>query len=200
MTNSNFEMSTSPGFVIFASGSGTNAEQIIRYFHERKTGTPLAVFCNNPKAGVIERANKLGVPVFLFAKNELSEEGSVISELRRLNPELIVLAGFILQIPPHIIQAFPNRIINLHPALLPKYGGKGMYGEHVHKAVLEAGEKESGMTIHYVTENYDEGGSIFQATTLVMPDDTPYSLQQRIHKLEHEHFPKVVERLLKHRP
>ena len=190
-------MNEVPGFVIFASGSGTNAERIIRYFQEKKTGVPFAVFCNKPDAGVINRAKELGVPVFIFKKSDMEPGGIVQQELTRLKPVIIALAGFLLQVPKYLVQAYAGRIVNLHPALLPKYGGKGMYGEHVHRAVLEAGEKESGMTIHFVTENYDEGGSIFQATTLVMPNDTTQSLQQRIHKLEHEHYPAVIERLLR---
>lgn len=181
--------------VIFASGSGTNAENIIRYFAENKTGTVVAVFTNNSNAKVIERANNLKVPIEIFSKEDLFES-KVLQKINSIRPDLIVLAGFLLKFPENIISEYPNKIINIHPALLPKYGGKGMYGMNVHKAVVENEEKETGITIHYVNENYDEGNIIFQKKVTVLITDTPEILAEKIHELEQQYFPTIVEEVL----
>jgi len=181
--------------VLFASGSGTNAENIIRYFQQKKTAEVVAVFCNNPKAKVIERANNLKVESFLFSKEDLSSE-IVLSKVNVFKPDLIVLAGFLLKFPQNIIAAYPNKIINIHPALLPKFGGKGMYGMNVHRAVLENNESETGITIHYVDEHYDEGDIIFQKNISVTDCSSPEEIAAKVGKLEHEHFPQIIENLL----
>ncbi|MBE0649210.1 MAG: phosphoribosylglycinamide formyltransferase [Bacteroidales bacterium] len=182
--------------VIFASGSGTNAENIIRYFNEKKTASIKCVMTNNPTAGVIERAKNLKVPVVIFDREAIKNPAKLLADLNTLETDFIVLAGFLWKIPEELIHAFPNKIINIHPALLPKYGGKGMYGMHVHEAVIENKEPKSGITIHYINEKYDEGAIIFQAETEVRKSDTPESLAERIHKLEYEYFPQVVEKIL----
>lgn len=154
------------------------------------------VFCNNPNARVIERVEKLQVPVFLFDKKDFYESDRIVSLLKKMQIDLIVLAGFLWLLPEKFIKAFPDKIINIHPALLPKYGGKGFYGTKVHEAVLKSGEKKSGITIHYVNENFDEGKTIAQFVCEVNQSDTPESLAAKIHKLECEHYPKVIEQLL----
>ena len=181
--------------VIFASGSGTNAENIIKYFENKEIGTVVAVFTNNPDAKVIERAKKLHLPTEIFSKAELFES-KVLQKLNAIQPDLIVLAGFLLKLPENIIESYPNKIINIHPALLPKYGGKGMYGMNVHKAIVENKEKETGITIHFVNENYDEGNIIFQKKVTVLITDTPEVVAEKIHELEQENFPIVIEKLL----
>lgn len=178
---------------IFASGSGTNAENIIKHFCNHNTISTTIVFCNKPGAGVIERAKKLNIPVKLFSREDFYSSDKIIVELENLNIDYIILAGFLWLLPEMVIKKFPNRIINIHPALLPKYGGKGMYGMNVHKAVIKNGERESGITIHQVNENYDEGETIFQATCEITPDDTPDSLAEKIHDLEYRHFPTIIE-------
>jgi phosphoribosylglycinamide formyltransferase-1 len=181
--------------VIFASGSGTNAENIIRYFKATKTAIVMAVFTNKADAKVIQRAEKQHVPTQIFSKNDL-EEGKVLREINILQPDLIVLAGFLLKFPESIVTAYPDKIINIHPALLPKYGGKGMYGMHVHQAVVENKESKTGITIHYVNENYDEGNIIFQKEVTVLVSDTPEVVAAKIHELEQDHFPVVIEKLI----
>mgnify|MGYP006143122685 FL=1 len=181
--------------VIFASGSGTNAENIIRHFKATKTASVEAVFTNKADAQVIQRAEKYQVSSKVFTKNDL-ETGKVLQEINTIQPDLIVLAGFLLKFPETIVAAYPDKIINIHPALLPKYGGKGMYGMHVHRAVVENKEKETGITIHYVNENYDEGNIIFQKEVAVLIGDTPEVVAAKIHELEQEHFPVVIEKLL----
>ncbi len=182
--------------VLFASGNGTNAENIIRYFKENKTANILEVLTNNPRAGVIERAKKLDVPVRVFSRKEISSPDELIRHLQEINTDIIVLAGFLWKIPTVLIRQFPEKMINLHPALLPEFGGKGMYGIHVHEAVLAAGKKKSGITIHFVNENYDDGKIIFQAETKVSKTDTPESLAKKIHALEYRYFPEIIEQLL----
>lgn len=182
--------------VVFASGSGTNAENIIKYFKENKLGTVVSVFTNNSKAMVIERAKKYGVPTEVFSKDDLIE-GIVLQNIKIINPDLIVLAGFLLKFPENIIHAYSNKVINIHPALLPKYGGKGMYGMNVHRAVVENKESETGITIHYVNEHYDEGGVIFQKKVTVLGTDTPEVVAEKIHDLEQRYFPEVIGDLLK---
>jgi len=182
--------------VIFASGSGSNAENIFNYFKENKEVTIDLIATNNAQAGVIERAKRLNVAYKVFDKRDLNN-GNWQNWPRLLQANLIVLAGFLLKIPADFIAKFPNKIINIHPALLPKYGGKGMYGDRVHQAVVENKEKESGISIHYVNENYDEGALIFQKLVALDADETAESLAQKIHKLEYKHFPEVIAIILK---
>lgn len=177
---------------ILASGSGTNAQRLITHFQGRTDAEVVLVGCDEPRAGVIQRAWDLQVPCYLFSGPQL-RDGTVLRELQHSQVGLVVLAGFLRLIPATMVQAFPKRIINIHPALLPKYGGKGMYGHHVHAAVIAAGESESGITIHYVNERYDEGEHIAQFRCPVLSDDTRASLEARIHALEHAHYPVVVE-------
>lgn len=182
--------------VIFASGSGSNAENIISFFSEKSQAEVVAVLTNKSAAVVLERCDRLGVPGFYFNKPAFRESDAVLRLLKGLDADLIVLAGFLWKVPTHLIEAFPNKIINIHPALLPKYGGKGMYGDRVHQAVKDNKETETGITIHYVNENYDEGAIIFQAKTKVEASDTPESIAQKVHRLEYEHFPQVIEKVL----
>jgi len=176
---------------IFASGSGSNAENIISYFNKTQTAIVSKVYCNNKNAGVFDRCKRLQVDCVLFSREDFFKTETILSQLKE-SADVIVLAGFLWKIPPNLIEAFPNKIINIHPALLPKYGGKGMYGMHVHNAVKENNESETGITIHFVNENYDEGGIIFQATTQLEPTDSPEDIAQKIHILEYENFPKVI--------
>ncbi|MFY7810464.1 MAG: phosphoribosylglycinamide formyltransferase [Flavobacterium sp.] len=177
--------------VIFASGTGSNAENIIKNF----PNCELSIWTNNPHAKVIEKSHQLNVMSFVFTKKHLSE-GIVMEKIININPDLIVLAGFLLQIPQSFAQFFEHKIINIHPALLPKYGGKGMYGNHVHQAVLQNKEQETGITIHYVNENYDEGDIIFQEKISIENCKSIEEITQKIHELEHLHFPKVIQKLL----
>ena len=181
--------------VVFASGSGSNAENIIKFFKHSKTAKVTAVLCNNAHAKVFERCKKLETKCLHFNKNDFSVSDTVLNILKN-EADFIVLAGFLWRIPQKIVTAFPNKIINIHPALLPKYGGKGMYGIHVHKAVKENNEDETGITIHYVNENYDEGAVIFQAKTKLNSQDTPETIAEKIHLLEQHHFPKVIEEVI----
>jgi phosphoribosylglycinamide formyltransferase-1 len=182
--------------VIFASGSGTNAENLINFFHNREDASVTLVLCNNPRAKVLDRCKRLNVSGLSFNRVAFSESNDVLNILNAAKPDLIVLAGFLWKFPEFIIKGFTNKVINVHPALLPKYGGKGMYGMHVHNAVIKNKETETGITIHYVNENYDEGAIIFQAMCEVSPTDTSENVAAKIHELEMEHFPKVVEKLL----
>ena len=179
--------------VIFASGSGSNAENIFHRLNEKIEIQ--AIFCNNSKAGVIERANRLGIPLVLFDKTDWNSN-TVINKLISFGPDLIVLAGFLWKVPETFVQKFPNKIINIHPSLLPKFGGKGMYGHHVHEAVIAANEHKSGITIHYVNEHYDEGTYIFQAECDLSEAENKETLAQKIHLLEFEYFPSIIENLL----
>ena len=181
---------------ILASGEGTNAERIIRYFAAHPSVRVAVVVTNKAEAGVIRRAKSLGVPVEVLPASNF-REGKVTDVLHRYGTDFIVLAGFLLRIPDDMLDTYPQRIVNIHPSLLPKYGGKGMYGSRVHEAVLAADETESGITIHYINEHYDEGDIILQAKCPVLPDDTPDTLANRVHQLEYEHYPKVIEQLLK---
>lgn len=183
--------------VIFASGSGTNAENLIKFFHNRENASVIQVLTNNPRAKVIERCNNLNVSCLAFNRIALNKTEDVLNILKASNPDLIVLAGFLWKFPENILNAFPNKVINVHPALLPKYGGKGMYGMHVHEAVVAHKETETGISIHYVNEHYDEGAIIFQATCKVNSKDTAEDVSAKIHELEMEHFPKVVDSILK---
>ena len=182
---------------VFASGSGTNAEKIAEYFKGDKDIEVALIVSNKADAYVHERAKKLNIPSFTFAKTEFDEATPVINLLKQHQVDVVVLAGFLLKISQPLIDAFPNKIINIHPALLPKFGGKGMYGSRVHESVIAAGEIESGITVHYINEHYDEGAVIFQTKCKVMPEDTAEDLAQRIHALEHEHFPRIIEEICK---
>lgn len=182
--------------VVFASGSGTNAENIIKYFQKQPDASVVAVFSNKRSAKVLKRAHDLNVKALYFDRDALYNSYDVLHILEDINPDLIVLAGFMWIFPTDILKRFPNRIINIHPALLPKYGGKGMYGMHVHEAIIQNKEKESGISIHYVNENYDEGEVIFQAKTEISEEDTPDTLAQKIHKLEYKHFPEILQQIL----
>jgi len=179
---------------IFASGSGTNAENIAKYFSESQQLQVDSIWTNNPRAGVIERMKPYGCPVFVFNKTDFNS-GKVLSQIQERGINGIVLAGFLLLIPAAFVEAFPNQIINIHPALLPKYGGKGMYGSRVHEAVHQQGDKQTGITIHYVNEHYDEGGIIHQASVTLDSNDTPETIAQKVHQLEYKHFPQTIEKI-----
>jgi phosphoribosylglycinamide formyltransferase-1 len=181
---------------IFASGSGTNAENIIKYFSNKKTANVKLVLSNNPDALVIKRAEALNVPVVVFDRNDFYRSEKVLATLVQNKTDLIVLAGFLWLVPKNIIDTFPDRIINIHPALLPLHGGKGMYGDAVHKAVIECRESHSGITIHYVNRHYDSGDVIFQAKCEVEPGDTPAMLASKVHELEYRHFPPIIEEVI----
>ena len=181
---------------IFASGEGTNAQRIIDYFKGSSYAIALIVY-NNPKANVLKRAATCNIPSVLVNKEEFYGTDVLLKRVAAEKIDLIVCAGFLWKIPDNILQAFPNKTINIHPALLPKFGGKGMYGSNVHKAVIEAKEKESGITIHYLNEHYDEGKIILQKKCEVTQNDTPETLAQKVLALEHEWYPKAIEQLLK---
>ena len=180
---------------IFASGSGSNAEKIADYFRENPEISIELILCNNPNAGVIERAKRLGIALQLFDREQF-RNGWVLNLLQEKQIDWVILAGFLWLIPKAMVAAFPNKIVNLHPALLPKFGGKGMYGHFVHEAVVAAGETESGITIHFVNEHYDEGNVIFQAAFSVEPTDTPEDIARKGQVLEHAHFPRVIGELI----
>ena len=192
---------------IFASGAGSNARKIIEYFEKRGAGASKVlgskaaaikvslIICNVPGAGVIDIAKEKGIPTLMINKAEFAATGYVES-LQNAEIQFIVLAGFLWKVPEVMVRAYPKAIVNIHPALLPKYGGKGMYGARVHEAVMAAGEKQSGITIHWVNEHYDEGAIIYQATCEVTPSDTPDTLANKIHALEHAHFAPTIEQLL----
>ncbi|MBN3035301.1 MAG: phosphoribosylglycinamide formyltransferase [Bacteroidales bacterium] len=182
--------------VIFASGNGSNAQRIIEYFRGRNSARVVRIYCNNREAYVLKRAVQLKVPALLFDRNDFFHGSRVMNQLKQDMPHLIILAGFLWLIPESILSAFSGRIINIHPALLPGYGGKGMYGNRVHQAVLDAGDTESGITIHRVNEQYDAGEILFQAKCAVEPGDTPETLAARIHRLEYKYYPEIVERML----
>jgi phosphoribosylglycinamide formyltransferase 1 len=179
---------------VFASGAGTNAENIFSYFADNEKVVVDSLWSNKPGAQVLEKARKFGIEANVFNRTEFYDTDKIPDTLRKRKVDLIVLAGFLWLIPQNLVQNFT--IINIHPALLPKYGGKGMYGLNVHKAVVESGDKESGISIHYVNENYDEGKMIFQATCPVLPGDTPEDVAEKVHALEYKHFPKIIERVL----
>jgi phosphoribosylglycinamide formyltransferase 1 len=181
---------------IFASGSGTNAQRIIEYFSGDPKISVAMVLSNKSEAYVLVRAKKLHIPSVVFDRETFYETGEILGLLSKNGIDLIVLAGFLWLIPERFIKAYRGRIINIHPALLPKYGGKGMYGDRVHEAVIQSGDKESGISIHYVNEKYDEGNIIFQAKCAVKQNDTPETLAQRIHQLEYRYYPEVIEKLL----
>ena len=182
---------------IFASGSGTNAENIIQYFSGNEYGCVAVVLSNKIGAGVHERAKKYGVPSFTFSGTDFREGTAILQKLLEYDVDFIVLAGFLALVPPVIVNAYIDKIVNIHPALLPKFGGKGMYGHYVHEAVIAAKESKTGITIHYVNERYDEGSIIFQAEFPVLPADNVEDVERKIHELEYKHFPEVIEILCK---
>jgi len=182
---------------IFASGAGSNAARIIEHLKNHPSIQVALIVCNKPGAGVIQIAASHQIPVLMIEKEKFFRGNAYVDEIKhRSGIDFIVLAGFLWKVPVALIHAYPNKIINIHPALLPKYGGKGMYGIHVHQAVIDAGEKQSGITIHYVNEHFDEGEHIFQAKCEITAEDTPETLAQKIHQLEHKHFPRIVEQVL----
>lgn len=181
---------------IFASGSGTNAENIIRYFLENDEIGVSLVLSNRSDAYVLERAHRLRVPSEVFLKEDWVSGERILALLREYRIDFIVLAGFLLRVPELILHAYPNKIINIHPALLPKYGGKGMYGDRVHEAVVAAGDRESGITIHYINEHYDEGDTIFQAKCVVLPEDNYKDVAAKVHSLEYKHYPLWIEKMV----
>ncbi len=181
--------------LLFASGAGSNVENVIHYFKKRNDIEIVGVFCNNQQAKVLEKAAHHKIPFLVFDKAALNE-GFVFEKINKIQPDLIVLAGFLWKMPDTIVQHYHNKIINIHPALLPKYGGKGMYGMKVHQTILENKEKETGITIHYVNEHYDEGEFILQQVVNIEDCQTPEEIAAKVQVLEHEHFPKVIEKLL----
>lgn len=181
---------------IFASGSGSNAENISRFFSLHPSIEVSLFLTNKPDAPLADRAKRLGIPCYIFKREDFYNTNKVLEELNIYNIDLVVLAGFLWLIPSNLLRNFPKRIINIHPALLPKYGGKGMYGARVHQSVIENLEKESGITIHYVNEEYDAGDIIFQARCTVDENETPESLAEKVHELEYRHFPPVIESVL----
>ena len=181
--------------IIFASGSGTNAENIIKYFKTTQTAIVTQVLSNKQNAKVFERCKRLNINCLHFNKEQFSKTNFILNLLKE-KADYIILAGFLWKVPNKITDVFPNKIINIHPALLPKYGGKGMYGMHVHKAVKEKKETETGVTIHFVNEKYDDGAIIFQAKTSISADDTPEKIAKKVHELEYKHFPVIIEKVI----
>ena len=187
---------TIKNIVVFASGSGSNAIKIYEYFQKNQSVNIEALFCNNKSAPVIQKFQNIGIKTIVFEKNKL-QDGGVLKTLLNLNPRLIILAGFLLKMPEEIISNFENRIINIHPALLPSYGGKGMYGINIHRSVVENSELFSGLTIHYVNKDYDKGAIIFQEKVELSKNETAETLSKKILKLEHLHYHRIIEKLLK---
>ena len=193
---SSFKQTSLKNIAIFASGAGTNAQKIINHFKGSSLARVSLIVSNKAEAGIFKIAEKEQIPAVLIDKEQFFRGDTYVKLLQENNIDLVVLAGFLWKVPANIVQAFPGRIINIHPALLPKYGGKGMYGHFVHEAVLAAGDTESGITIHFVNEKYADGGVILQERCAVSPDDTPESLAKKVQALEHHWFPLIVERLL----
>ena len=185
---------------VFASGSGTNAENIIKYFSTSNTARVTLVLSNRREAFVLKRAAALKVKTFFFDRNDFYNTGKVLERLKEAETSFIVLAGFLWLVPDDILSEYGNRIVNIHPALLPSYGGQGMFGDRVHRAVIENGEKESGISIHYVNSRYDSGDIIFQARCAIAADDTPASLAEKVHALEYSNYPVVVKELIQKLP
>ncbi len=181
---------------LFASGSGTNVENITNYFNNNNSIEIALVLSNKKDAYVLERAKKLNIPSLVFNRNQFYNSTNVVNYLIDNNIDYIVLAGFLWLIPSNLIEAFPKKIINIHPALLPKYGGKGMYGSKVHESVVANNEKQSGITIHFVNEKYDDGNIIFQETCNVLPNDSPNDVAKKVHTLEYKYYPKIIEKLI----
>ena len=181
---------------IFASGNGSNAENMIAYFNEHKAGKVVVVLSNKADAGVLDRAQRMGVLSRTFPTAEWKTGDAILRVLREEQVDFVVLAGFLLRVPDTLLHAYPNRIVNIHPSLLPRHGGKGMYGDRVHQAVIEQGDDQTGITIHYINEHYDEGNVIFQATCPVHSGDTYQDVAARVHQLEYRYYPHIVEQLL----
>ena len=181
---------------VFASGNGSNAENLITYFDKSESGRVVLVLTNKADAGVIDRVEKMGILCKVFANDQWKTGEAILKALHEEDIDFIVLAGFLLRIPLNLLHAYPHHIVNIHPALLPKFGGKGMYGDRVHQAVIDAGETHTGITIHYIDEHYDEGSIIFQAECPVYPTDTSSDVAERVHQLEYRYYPDVVEKLL----
>jgi phosphoribosylglycinamide formyltransferase-1 len=181
---------------LFASGSGSNVENIAHYFSENTNIKIVSVFTPNAHAYVLERAKRLNIPSVVFTSADFYETDRVLTQLKASETDWIILAGFLWLVPEKLLNAFPGRIINIHPALLPKHGGKGMYGMRVHQAVIGSGDKESGITIHFVNAAYDQGDIIFQARCPVSPGETPESLAAKVHQLEYAYYPKIIEKLV----
>lgn len=181
---------------VFASGSGTNAENITKYFEDSELARVSLIFCNRKEAGVVGKAHKMGVRCIIFNKWQLND-GFVLGKLREAKIDFIVLAGFLMKVPAEIVSGYEDRVVNIHPALLPEYGGEGMYGMRVHEAVVENEEEETGITIHYVSDEYDHGEILFQETVEVDYEDTPEDVQYKVQQLEHKHYPEVIEYLIK---
>lgn len=181
---------------IFASGTGSNAVNLTRYFSDKNDAKVALLISDNPAAPVLKKIEQMGVPSEVVTKEQFQNADYMLSLFKKHDISFIILAGFLKMLPLYMVEAYENRIINIHPSLLPKYGGKGMYGMRVHEAVIAAGDDISGITIHYVNPHYDEGKIIFQATCPVLPNDTPEEVARKVHELEYEHFPKVAEKLL----
>lgn len=185
-----------PQIAIFASGNGSNAENIVHFFRKRNTARVNLIISNNSHALVLERAKRLGINSLLINRSDFKDAKTLISQLKQNHIDLIVLAGFLWLIPGGLIEAFPQKIVNIHPALLPKYGGKGMYGDHVHKAVSAAKESESGISVHFVNQAYDEGSVIFQQSVAIEPGENPDSIAEKVHQLEYAYFPSTIEKVV----
>ncbi len=182
---------------IFASGTGTNAYKIIQHFRTNPLVDVKLIVCNKPQAGVLEIARSEGIPALLIDRKEFYETTALLERLQEEDIGFIALAGFLWLVPSYLVEAYRGRMVNIHPALLPKFGGKGMYGMHVHRAVKAAGEKETGITIHYVDERYDEGDIVFQARCPIEPEDSPETIARKVQRLEHRHYPQVIEQLIR---
>lgn len=181
---------------IFASGSGTNAENIVRFFKNSGSVEIRLIVSNKKDAYVLERAKQLGVPSIVFPKEEWMDGEKILQKMQECSIDFIVLAGFLLKVPDCLMAHYPQKIVNIHPALLPKHGGKGMYGDRVHEQVVACGDTLSGITIHYINSNYDEGSTIFQATCQVLPSDTPEQVAKKVHALEYKHYPAIINKVL----
>ena len=180
---------------LFASGSGTNVENIANYFNGKTTAKPVCVLCNKPDAFVLERAKRLNLDSMTFNRADFNDGKRIMDYLAKHDIDMIVLAGFLWLVPQYLIDAYPSRIVNIHPALLPKFGGKGMYGMHVHEAVKQSGETETGITIHLIDGNYDKGSTVFQAKVAINPSDSPDDIANKVHALEYKHYPEVIEKI-----
>ncbi len=199
-TNTNERKLSEVRLAIFASGAGSNAQKIIDHFRNHPFVKTALIVCNKPEAGVLKIAAKENIPPLIIEKEKFFRGNGYVDELKQSKIDWIILAGFLWKLPSLLVNSFPGKIINIHPALLPKYGGKGMYGQRVHEAVLANREKESGITIHYVDNLYDHGKILLQAKCPVLPGDTAESLAQRVHALEYEHYPVVIEKLVEEKP
>lgn len=189
-------MDNTVNIAIFASGGGSNARKIMEHFQASQIGKVALIVCNKPEAGVLDIAREFDIPSILITRKQFYESRDVLETLEKYNIGFIVLAGFLWLIPDYLVQAYPNKIVNIHPALLPKYGGKGMYGMNVHKAVKANGESQSGISIHFVNEHYDEGNLIFQATCALKPEDDAATIAKKVLEVEHRHYARVIETII----